>query len=356
VLGVVFLRFEFVVVGSGIAGLSTAYMLSERGYDVALVGLPELMRIVGGSSSGILTYHMPPPFIDWSLETLDFYLRLGEGVVERTLCLWMSRDRGFVEAVSSRVRERGVRVRRASEGYLRDLGLDIVFLDDEVVTLGDGFRINVGRLVEALSSKLESMGVRIVKGWGELEGGSVRVGGEVIRGNTIIVAAGAWSREILGLHNTIIYKCQAVRLEEPRVEYMVIDDSIGFYMNKMQDNTVALGDGIKVVTGTPEEALKADKWVVEEVIGRARRRGIIAGYKIAYTVSAPCIGTGDAYPLVGKVTDNVYTITALNGVGFSIAPALARMLVDHLTKGARIPEQLNPRREIPVGEPREPID
>ncbi len=350
------MRFEFIVIGSGIASLSTAYMLAERGYNVALVGIPELMRMAAGSSSGILTYHMPSPFIEWSLETLDFYLRLDGEVIVRTPCLWISRDEDFVEMVSSKVREYGVRVKRVSEDYLRSLGLDIVFLGDEVVTLGDGFRINVGRLIDSLVSKLKSMEVSIVEGWGVLDGDAVRVGDRVIRGDTIIVAAGAWSKEILGLNNTIIYKCQAVRLEEPRIEYMVIDDSIGFYINKMEDNTIALGDGIKVVVRAPEEALRADRWVMEEVISRARIRGVITEYKIAYTVSAPCIGTGDTYPLVGQVAQNIYTITALNGVGFSIAPALARILVEHLTKSSRIPEQLDPKREIKADEPREPID
>jgi glycine/D-amino acid oxidase-like deaminating enzyme len=60
--------------------------------------------------------------------------------------------------------------------------------------------------------------------------------------------------------------------------------------------------------------------------------------------------------LVGEVSEGVYTLTALNGVGFSITPALSRILVEHLIKGSRIPEYLDPKREIPGREPREPID
>jgi len=350
------LQYEFVVVGSGVAGLSTAYMLAERGYNVALVGLPELIKMVAGSSSGILTYHMPSPFLEWSLETLEFYSKLGSGIVERALCLWMSRDAGFVDVVASRVREHGVRIRRVSEDYLRGLGLEVETFEDEVITLGEGFRVNVGRLIDTLSSKLEVLGVDVVEGWGVIEDGVVRVGDRMVKGSTIIVAAGAWSRELLGLRNTILYKCQAVRLEEPKIDYMVVDDSIGYYINKMQDDTIALGDGIKVIVETPEEAFKVDRWVVEEVIRRATRRGVIASYRVAYTVSAPCIGTGDSYPLVGEVSEGVYTLTALNGVGFSITPALSRILVEHLIKGSRIPEYLDPKREIPGREPREPID
>jgi glycine/D-amino acid oxidase-like deaminating enzyme len=350
------LQFEFVVIGSGVAGLSVAYMLAERGYTVALAGLPSLMRIAAGSSSGILTYHMPSPFLEWSLETLEFYSKLNAEIIERTLCLWMSRDAGFVDMVSSRVRGHGIRVRRVSEDYLRSLGFEMRTLEGEIVTVGEGFRINVGRLIDTLLSKLEVMGVDVIEGWGVIEGGVTRVNDRVVKGGSVIVAAGAWSRELLGLRNAILYKCQAVRLEEPKLGYMVIDDSIGYYINRMQDDTIALGNGIKVVVETPEEAFKADKWVVEEVLRRATKRGVIAGYRIAYTVSAPCIGTGDSYPLVGEVSEGIYTLTAFNGVGFSIAPALARILVDHLVKGTKIPEQVDPKREIEGREPVEPID
>jgi len=350
------LRFDFVVVGSGIAGLSTAYLAAVRGYRVALVGIPELMSMVAGSSSGILTYHMPSPFLEWSLETLGFYEELSGGVVERVPCIWMSRDASFVDYVASRVREGGVRIRLASSDTLKSMGVDIQFFEGEIVTLGDGFRIMVGKLLDVLTSRFVELGGAIVRGWGYLEGSRVRVGGEVVEGDSIVVAAGAWSRELLGLNNTIVYKCQAVRLEEPRVDYIVIDDTTGFYANLAQDGTLALGDGIKVVVKEPEEALKADKWVIEEVIRRAQKRGLIAGYKVAYTVSAPCLGTADTYPLVGEVRDGIYVVTALDGVGFSIAPALAKLLLDSITKGARIPEQLRPDREIEGGEPREPID
>lgn len=349
------MRFEFVIVGSGIAGLSTAYMLAERGYRVALVGLPELVAMVAGSSSGILTYHMPPPFIDWSLRTLNFYEKLG-GVVERIPCIWMSSDVEFVRYVKSRIGDNGIRIKFISGETLRDYGIEIPVFDYEVITLGDGFNIRVSRLIEVLASRVNEMGANIIRGWGVINGSTVRVGGESIVGETIIVAAGAWSRDLVGLNNTIIYKCQAVRLEEPKLKYMVIDDTIGYYANIAQDDTVALGDGIKVVVKEPEEALRADKWVIEEVIGRARRRGLISNYKISYVVSAPCIGTSDSYPVVGRVRDNIYVITALDGVGFSIAPAVAEILVDNLTRGSRIPEELKPDREMSGSEPREPID
>lgn len=350
------MRYDFVVIGSGIAGLSTAYVAAERGYSVALVGVPELMSMVAGSSSGILTYHMPSPFIEWALDTMEFYSRLGGDVVEIAPCIWMSRDVDFINFVSSKVRERGLRLRVVSSDFLESLGVDMRYFDGEVVTFGDGIRIKVGRLIDTLTLKLAELGVRVFKGWGVLRGSSVEVGGEIVRGDSIIVAAGAWSKGLLSLNNTIIYKCQAVRLEEPKVNYMVIDDTIGFYVNIAQDNTVALGDGIKVVVNEPEEALKADRWVVDEVLRRAQKRGIISSYTISYVVSAPCIGTSDAYPLVGEVRDGVYVITALNGVGFSIAPALAKLLVDSITRGTRIPEELKPTREIRGGEPREPID
>ncbi len=348
------MNYDFIVLGSGISGLSTALMLGEKGYRVALVGTPELMVLVGGSSSGILTYHMDEPFIDWSLRTLDFYKRIdGKSILKAGPSLWFSPSEPFVRKTLNRVAEAGLKYRILDSDQVRELPFKTV--EGEIIAMAELYTIAVGRLFKGILKIVGDVNVEIVEGWGSLKENTVTVRGETLRGE-VIVAAGPWSKEIVNLENTIIYKCQAVRLEEPQIDYTIIDDVKGYYASKTEDNTIALGDGIKIEVKEPEEAFKPDNCVVEEIIRRAESRGIISKPKISYTVSAPCIGTGDSYPLVGEVKEGVYVITALDGVGFSIGPALAELLVEHLTRGAKIPGELDPKRNIGNKNPIEPVD
>ncbi|MEN2999985.1 MAG: FAD-dependent oxidoreductase [Acidilobaceae archaeon] len=347
------MRYDFVVVGSGIAGLSVSYMLAERGYNVSLVGLPELTSMVAGSSSGILTYHMREPFLSWALRTADIYEGLGR-VVERVDSVWFSTNSDLVRAVGARLEERGLGVRRDEERARELLGNYRSF-DGEGVFVAEAFRIRVRDLIEALVSRARAAGVTIVQGWGKLGDEGVLVGNERAEGE-VVLASGAWAKETLGLPGLIVYKCQAVRLKGPRLWSMIIDDVLDYYVNLFQDGALAVGDGANVVTATPEDALWPDKALLEEVVGRARRRGIIGSYEISRYVSAPCIGTRDTFPLVGKLREGLYVLTAFDGVGFSIAPALAEMLADHLHRGTPLPPQLDPKRELEPGEPVEPID
>lgn len=330
-------------------------MLGERGYRVALVGTPELMILVGGSSSGILTYHMDEPFIEWSLRTLDFYRRIDDGsILEAGPSLWFSPSEAFVRKVLGRVAEAGLKYKILDSDQVRGLPFKTVE-EDEVIVVAELYTMAVGRLFKSILNMMGDLDVEIVEGWGTLKGDTVTVRGENLRGE-VIVAAGPWSKGLANLENTIIYKCQAARLEEPKIDYAIIDDVKGYYASRTEDNTIALGDGIKTLVEEPEEAFKPDKRVIEEIIRRAESRGIIAKPKISYTVSAPCIGTGDSYPLVGEAREGVYVITALDGVGFSIGPALAELLVEHLTRGAKIPGELDPKRKIDNKSPIEPVD
>ncbi|MEM1869372.1 MAG: FAD-binding oxidoreductase [Acidilobaceae archaeon] len=349
------MRYDFVVVGSGIAGLSVSHMLAERGYKVALVGIPELTSIVASSSSGILTYHMPEPFISWAFETLKYYLRLEDSIIEVVDSLWFSRELMFMSSVVNKLLEEGVKAKYVSIDYAREFLGNIKLFDDENIVHIEGYRINIKRLIDTLITKIRELNVEVKSRWGNITMEGVRVGNDIIRGD-IIVAAGPWSIDLVETQNIIVYRCQAVRLEEPRINVMVIDDTIGYYVNKAYDNTIALGDGIKLVVNRPEEALKPDDSITIEVLERARKRGLISKYKIAYIASAPCVGTGDSYPLVGRLREGLYILTAFDGVGFSIAPALASMLVDYIDKGSKLPLEADPLRKISSREPIEPID
>ncbi|MCS7106964.1 MAG: FAD-binding oxidoreductase [Acidilobaceae archaeon] len=348
------MRYDFVIVGSGVAGLSASFMLAERGYRVSLVGLPGLTSMVAGSSSGILTYHMREPFLSWAIRTAEIYESLGQMIVEKVDSVWFSTDLDFVRAVEVKLAEKGLRVRRDEEKARELLGSYRSF-EGEKALVADAFRLRVKDLIDALTSRAVSAGVAILEGWGKVGDGGVYLKNERIEGE-VIVAAGAWAKEVLGLPGLIVYKCQAARLGSPRLWSMVIDDVLDFYVNLFHDGTIAVGDGVNVVTATPEDALWPDKALLEEIIERARKRGIIGSYEVSRYVSAPCVGTRDTFPLVGELKEGLYVLTAFDGVGFSIAPALAEALADHLHRGTPLPPQVDPKRELEPGEPVEPVD
>ncbi|MCX8195702.1 MAG: FAD-binding oxidoreductase [Acidilobaceae archaeon] len=345
------MRADFVIVGSGIAGLSASYMLAERGYKVYLVGLPELTSLVAGSSSGILTYHMREPFLSWALRTAEIYE--GTGALELVESVWFTKDRELAQAVAERLSERGLRA-GWSEEKARELIGDVNRFGEEVL-VAEAFRLDVKALIDSFTRRAAEAGVSFVKGWGKLAKGGVVVGSERVEGE-VIVANGAWAKESLDISGLSIYKCQAARLKSPRVEVMVIDDVLDYYINAARDGTTAVGDGANVVTEVPEDALWPDREMLIDVLKRPMRRGIMREHEVIRYVSAPCIGTNDSFPLVGELEEGLYLLTAFNGVGFSIAPALAELLVDHLDRGTPIPLQLDPKRELRPGAPVEPVD
>lgn len=339
------------VIGSGIAAISLSSILAERGYGVTLVGIPDLSSKIAKSSSGILTYHMKEPFLSLSLRTYEYYKRFAPSAVETVSSVWMSKDKAFMMNILEKTSEAGLgwRVIDSAES------LGISLLDGETMVLADAIRINVGLLMEELSRRLAELDVKVLRGWGRLSAAGVEVRGETVRGS-IIVAAGPWSKELLNLEGASIYKCEAYRLTGPRVDVMIIDDTLDYYVNAAYDGTVAVGDGANIVVDVPEDAFEADIDLLDGVLHRARRRGILRDHSIAYAVSAPCIGTSDSYPLLGEVREDLYAFTGFNGIGFSVAPGFAQLMADFLSGTSRLPEEIDVNRKIPEGAPREPVD
>lgn len=339
------------VVGSGVSAISLSHLLAERGYSVALAGIPDLLSKVAKSSSGILTYHMKEPFLSLSMMTYEYYMRFAPSAVEMIPSIWMSRDKDFMMSVLQKISEKGFSWELLDGA--EELGLSII--EGETIARADAIRINVSTLIDELVKRLSERGVRVLRGWAKLSSGGVEVGSERISGD-VVVSAGPWSKELLDLKAASIYKCEAYRLTGPELKEMIIDDTLDYYVNVAHDGTVAIGDGANVTVDLPEDAFEADIEMLDSILMRARKRGLLRDHSVAYAVSAPCIGTSDSYPLLGEVREGTYVFTGFDGVGFSIAPGLAYLMVDFLTGSAALPREMDVNREISEGAPVEPVD
>lgn len=345
------------MVGSGISGMSLAYLLAKKRLKVALIGPVELSELLGESTAGILTYHLREPFLSWALRTYEIYKEVKEDAIEKVETLWLINNDEFFKEVTSKASEHGLRVQEVSEKEVSEVtGGRVKVENGEIAALGDGLKYNVKKLHRAFIDKLSELEVDVISKWAELRDSRVLVDGEEIRGRAVVVASGPWTRELLNLRNLTIYKCQLSKIPQ-ELHISVIDDVLGFYYNVLSEGIAALGDGIEVVVDDIVKAIEPDEDVLISVVNKAIKRGVLSKLpKDFKMVSAPCIGTSDGLPVVGKVGENLYVITGFNGIGYSVAPAVAEILVEHILYGKEIAVELSPNRELKEGKVIEPID
>lgn len=209
---------RIVVIGSGIAGAGTAYQLARRGAEVVLAdaGLAGAATAAGAGIVSPWTSSRGEPGTDFAGRAGAFYPTLVRQLAEDGApassfevvgALVVSDDDETLARTEVRVRAQAEtwpeagRVGRLDPAQARELfpalapGLGAVHLS------GAG-RVDGSVLREAFLRGAAGHGTRAVEGRAELSvsGGrvrGVRIGAEVVEADRVVVAAGAWSGELL---------------------------------------------------------------------------------------------------------------------------------------------------------------
>lgn len=210
-----------IVIGSGIAGASAAYQLARRGAEVV---------VVDGDREGVATAAGAGIVCPWtsraeeehhraSSPAAEFYRRLvaelaEDGVPDSSFevvgGMVVSADDGELDEAYERVSSRAAsspvagEVRRLSPSEARSLCPPLAPELGAVHVEGGG-RVDGRRLREALLTSARACGATVLPGLASLvrrdaSSGStslVSVGGEVIAADKVVVAAGAWSTELV---------------------------------------------------------------------------------------------------------------------------------------------------------------
>ena len=204
--------FDVVVVGGGIAGMSAAWALSQRGHRVAVVEREVSLTAhsTGRSAAQFLASYGGPAHRVLSAASRPFLESGADGradgeLLERRNVLWVA-PAGFEQELSARIEANettGTPCERldASSAIGLCAALDPKWLESAVIEYG-GFDIDVAGLHQAFLRGARAEGAAVLREHGvkALTRGDrcwhVDVGERILRGAVVVNAAGAWADEV----------------------------------------------------------------------------------------------------------------------------------------------------------------
>ncbi|BAN90033.1 glycine/D-amino acid oxidase [Aeropyrum camini SY1 = JCM 12091] len=356
-------RKRVAVIGGGVSGLMAALWASRYGYDATVFEADLASPTATRLSAGIIDPTVDVSLAPFALEALSILSSLGLGVESRLL--WVHR-RGSCRRLEKLLSAAGLVEHSVA-------GEDTVGLGRYRVDLSPGEEMHILRTMLVDTGTLYSLvssspGVDIVEDRVEYVGcGSLRLRrGGYREFDAIIVAAGPWTGFIRGLETVAsmlrIYRCEALIIRAGGGPLAVVDDVLDFYMSIHTSGDGILGDGCCAEIESPNEGYRYDGEVLEAVLGRSMRRlEGLGDAELVAPVSAPCAVGRDSFPVLGGLPScsRIHLLVGLDGVGVTLAPSLARLVLESIATGSRdyIPTGMAAWRRISRGrgEVREPV-
>jgi len=348
---------KIVVVGAGILGASAAYHLAREGCDVTLVDRADEGRATA-AGAGIVcpwgspvedapTYALLESGARYYPELIAMLAEDGESDLgyARVGGLYVPADPAELGPVERRVRARAIhapeagRIERLASADARAL-FPPLRPDQPALLVSGGARVN-GRLVAAaLQRAAIKRGARMVQGSAGLlmrcgTASGVRVGGEVIEADAVLIAAGAWAPQILqpaGIRLAIApQRGQIVHLRLPgthTASWPVLMPLSSYYLLAFDDSRVVIGATRETNSGFDYRLTAAG---VAEVLGAALA---VAPGLAAWTLHEIRIGfrpmAHDNRPILGPMPglENVLIGNGLGPSGLTMGPYSGALLAN----------------------------
>jgi sarcosine oxidase, subunit beta len=354
-------KVEVLVLGAGIAGCALAYHLVEKNVGPVVVYDPRTPGAgATGRAAGIVTEQL---WDRWDVEVARAskreYAELARrsdpsAFTENGFARWTSdiEVAAALEAAAERLRSWGVHVEsigpeeladRVPSGRFDDVRGAIWSPQDAVVTpsaIGEIYAESVrSRGVEFwMGTPLESF---------RREGGAwtAVAGGRSVKARRAVVAAGAWSKELLRRAGHPLplapYRTQAAVLrptapcdsETPSVH----DIDLDVYVRPESNGRIMAGDGTELVEVDPETFRPGgdESFVTHLAESFASRLPGWADAEMVRAWAGVCTSTPDRRPFVGPIpsAEGLYVITGFNGFGVMRAGGIAQRLATLLAAG-----------------------
>ncbi|WP_292320795.1 FAD-dependent oxidoreductase [Caldisphaera sp.] len=318
------------IIGGGFSGLWTAIQTLKRGYDVDLIETNYLGYGASSKAAGILSFQLPEKILNVSLRSMELYNSLGDNILHWYDSIWIPRDEQYKCAlnISKYLKEKGIKAEIINgdeiDGFL--LGSKGLLISQPTV--------DIGKAINELSRKIVDLGGRILSNYDHNK-----------KYDIIIHTNGPWIENNIQLKGLIKYKCQAHSVEGKQINKIIEDDIMEFYYVPESSYRAIIGNGKRVLLNRPEDGFITDNSEVYNILNKLSKK-----YKEALNMypinswSAPCLTTCDGYPIVGKINDNNYVLSGLNGAGLTLSAGLSEILVKIIEDEIEQPNYLDPLR------------
>ncbi|MFC4000718.1 NAD(P)/FAD-dependent oxidoreductase [Prauserella oleivorans] len=356
---------RIVVIGSGIAGAGAAYQLARRGVDVVVVEA-DLPGAATGAGAGIVS-----PWTSRALgdEELTFAARAaayyrtlvaelaedgaGDSSFEIVGGLVVSEDEHRLRELHERVRARAAAWPEAGEVSLLDPGqasalMPVLARDLDAVHVSGAGRVDGRRLRQTFLRAAARRGARLADGEAELEhrGGrvtGVRVRGELIEADGVVLAAGAWSSRLaepLGVRLAVEpQRGQISHFGLPGVDtaaWPVVLPMSSHYLLAFPDSRVVAGATRETgsgfdhrVTAAGQHEVLGEALAVAPGLGDATLLETRVGFRPATPDGEPLLGALEGHP-------EVVVLTGFGPAGLTLGPFAARLAAS-LVLGESLP-------------------
>ena len=351
---------EVAIVGGGIAGCATAYLLSKRGVQVTLIEREAIGSCASGFAAGLIN-PLDGRGIHSSLEPLAqhsfrMHLPLTNEIKAETgidpewqpmLGVWIvineSETQGFLELFHLSQRLEGLTARWLEGPELRSLESRVSPHAIRAMLVEGISQVTSYKYTLALAQAAEKYGATVRHGTVQgLRRSNGRVSavvlsdGEMACGK-VILAMGPWTGEVegwLGIPMPIMpLKGQILhlQLDGPPLEYVFFRSGGGYFSAK--------SDGL-IWAGTTEERVGFDHHLTQEA-----RKSIIEGTvaimpsmsEAQVVLQTACLRPvfEDGLPVIGEVSgcEGLYVVTGAGRNGILLAPAMAQAVADLITSG-----------------------
>ena len=365
---------KVVVVGAGILGASTAYHLAREGCEVTLVDRADEGRATDAGAGIVCPWGSPiedAPSYALLARGARYYPQLAAKLAEdgeRDLGyaqvggLYVPADPGELDIVERRARTRAAdapgRIERVSPADARAL-FPPLRPDQPALFVSGGARVDGRRLAAALQRAAAKRRARLMSGSAELvlrgnRASGVRVNGESIEADSVVVAAGAWAQNILepvGIQLAVApQRGQIVHLRLPgtnTARWPVLLPLTSYYLLAFEDSRVVVG-------ATRETGSGFDYRLTAAGVAEVLHAGLAVAPGLAsWTVHEMRIGfrpiAPDNRPKLGPVPglDNLLVGNGMGPSGLTMGPYSGALLAN-ATLGK--PTELALRPFAPLGQ------
>jgi glycine oxidase len=340
-------NFDYIVIGGGIIGMTTARELAVRGASVALIEKGELGKEASWAAGGILSSMRPwtenPASAELSEHGKIFYPRYINSLIDET-----GIDPEYVKSglivIEARhiadVKHWAISKCIKVKDKIENLNPDIK-LPEQAVLLPEISQLRPPRLLKALRKSLELLSVSVfentditnlVTSCGRCE--QVEFNGGKLSAESVIITSGAWSKMVLGDRadgvniKPIHGQMMCVKPTESLLKSIILDG--GHYLIPRLDGHVLIGSTMEDIGFNKETTMTAQEELRDWA---ASVWPLLKDASLVKHWSGLRPSTNTEKPFIGLVPDfkNLYFNTGHFRKGILQAPSSALLLADILS-------------------------